>query len=119
MSATVTSTELRHIWAVGDLVRVEHTPPPPLEIFAISSYGIVYALYDNYPDDPVGIITQDGRIIRTPVDSDKIRFIQTTGCQYQFDGTNDVRRDWEAGIFRDHFAQLPSSVTNGDTAQMK
>lgn len=108
MSATLTQTKSQHAWAIGDLVRVEHVPPPPLNIFGISAYGLVYALYENYPDDPVGIITQDGRIIRTPINSDNIQFVQATDCQYSFDDTSDVRHDWEAGVFRVYFAQLPS-----------
>ena len=110
------SSQTPHAWAVGDLVRVEHVPPPPLDIFAISDFGLVFGLYPNYPDDPVGIITRQGRTIRVAVDSDTIQFIQSTDCAYSFGDTTQVRRDWEAGLFMAYFAQLDDRVgMNGST----
>ena len=102
------STQTPHAWTVGDLVRVEHVPPPPLDVYAISDYGLVFGLYPNYPDDPVGIVTRQGRIIRVAIDSDKIQFLQPTDGAYSFGDTTQVRRDWETGLFRAYFAQLPT-----------
>lgn len=99
-----------HQWAIGDLIYIEHMPPPPLQIFYISDYALVYKVDMRSTTDEemrLHMITKDGRVLATSLQSPSVAFIRRTDLQYDNEDPSQVMDDHKQGVFRNYFTDLP------------